>query len=580
MTEAELNAMGYSKRYDYTQYAHDNHVNVIPEDAFKHLVRDTFKTIADNLRETYGPYGSTILVSSCNETTATKDGYNIFCSLGFNHQYKRMVYLAIKKIIERVNTNVGDGTTSCILLAEKIFNKLNEIVKTPEDKRTIKTILDDIESYIQIPNEVDATYIKPLTESNLYNLLMVAANYDSELVDYIIDALCPVCEDETNPDSKVVSIDNVIVNTGTPHEVSSTTYKVEHLPGKYRVRVNMDTDFALAFSAKRKVKILLYDHQFGTTEWHNFIEKYDKSSYVFLMARSFSKVFMDNDYVRYAKNMALVKEDLKVVLCELKGGFYQDEVNDLAAVLKTKPLSVDNVDIDFENAPEVDISIHNYNCMCFYDVEPPTSYIENLIVKSESEESYAKKTLINDRITALKMDINDALITVKAESTIEMKMLGDKIDDCISIAKSAFNYGISPNLLWFGYRKLALFEPVNSDLRDKTFEVVNHIIGSIVDIAVDIYRSKHSNDSQDVVDAWKAELTDGFYESGNGDQSYDILTDNLVDMTQFPTSAQYDAEIIIASISIVKYLLSSRALIFDANILTPQGDEGHFERLD
>ena len=81
-----------------------------------------------------------------------------------------MVYLAIKKIIERVNTNVGDGTTSCILLAEKIFNKLNEIVKTPEDKRTIKTILDDIESYIQIPNEVDNTYIKPLTESNLYNL--------------------------------------------------------------------------------------------------------------------------------------------------------------------------------------------------------------------------------------------------------------------------------------------------------------------------------------------------------------------------------------------------------------------------
>ena len=147
INEAEM--MGHGKMvYDYTQYGHDNHVNVITEAAFKQLVTDTFKTIVEVLKETYGPYGSSIMISENNETTATKDGYNIYNALGFSHQYKKMVYLAIKKIIERVNDNVGDGTTSCILLAEKIFNKLNAIIKTSEDKRKVKDILSMIEDHL------------------------------------------------------------------------------------------------------------------------------------------------------------------------------------------------------------------------------------------------------------------------------------------------------------------------------------------------------------------------------------------------------------------------------------------------
>ena len=76
INEAEI--MGQGKMvYDYTQWGHDNHVNVITEQAFKKLVTDTFKTIVDVLKETYGPYGSCIMISENNETTATKDGYNI-----------------------------------------------------------------------------------------------------------------------------------------------------------------------------------------------------------------------------------------------------------------------------------------------------------------------------------------------------------------------------------------------------------------------------------------------------------------------------------------------------------------------
>ena len=50
LNEAEMNAMGYEKTFDYSQYSYVNNVNVIPEQDFKRLVEDSFKTIADILK--------------------------------------------------------------------------------------------------------------------------------------------------------------------------------------------------------------------------------------------------------------------------------------------------------------------------------------------------------------------------------------------------------------------------------------------------------------------------------------------------------------------------------------------------
>lgn len=576
MNEAELNAMGYVKKYDYTQYAHDNHINVIPEEAFKLLVANTFKTIADNLRNTYGPYGSTVLLNTMNETTATKDGYNVFNALGFNHQYKKMVYLAIKKIIDRVNDNVGDGTTSCILLAEKIFNKLNEIIKTPEDKRIIKGILDFIEHEIQRV-DIDETgdYIKKLKSKNIVNLLMVAANYDPVLVSHLLTALNPVFDKEGN----IKSINNVIVDCGTPHEVSQTSFEVSHYPGKYRVEIGMNYELALAFSKPRRVRVVLYDHGFGDSEWNYFLKNYDKKTDTVIIARGFTSTFMNGEYIHYVRGLKLAKADHHVFFIQLKGGYYQDEVKDLASVLNIKPHTVDDLEVNHEEIPFFDLSVYNYNCLCFYNVEPPVEYINNLKAEASIEESYAKKTLMNDRIEALNMDKQDSLIKVKAESSIEMKILTDKLDDCISIAKSAFSYGITPNLLWYGYRKLDLIDTDVNNFKSKIDRVINIIQSSIIDIAKDIYLSKHSNPSDDELSYWVKDIADVFYAGGDGSVSYDIIKDEFVDMMDLPTSAQYDVEIIVASLSIVKYLLSAKALIFDANIMVQQGDEGHFEQL-
>ena len=49
--------------------------------------------------------------------------------------------------------------------------------------------------------------------------------------------------------------------------------------------------------------------------------------------------------------------------------------------------------------------------------------------------------------------------------------------------------------------------------------------------------------------------------------SFDIVSEEMIDYTKYPTSAQYDIEVLAAAISIVKYLLTSRSFIFDAAYL-------------
>jgi hypothetical protein len=46
--------------------------------------------------------------------------------------------------------------------------------------------------------------------------------------------------------------------------------------------------------------------------------------------------------------------------------------------------------------------------------------------------------------------------------------------------------------------------------------------------------------------------------------SFDIISEEMVDMDTLPTSAQYDTEVLVAAISIVKYLITSGSMIFGA----------------
>ena len=580
MNENEMEMNGFVKVYDYSQYAHDNNVNVIPEADFKRLVSDTFRTITDTLRATYGPYGSSVVISDQSETTTTKDGYNVFQSLGFNHSYKRMVYLAIKKIIERVNRNVGDGTTSCILLAEKIFNNLNKIISTPDDKRQILELLSDIEKNLQdtriIKADTNTGVIKRLTKKALYNLIRLAANYDDDLTKVIYDALNPVCND----DGFVTSVRHVVPDSEISLDAdSNAVYSYDYLPGDYRVTVNMGIESRMSLATPTKIRCVLYDHAFNQTDWKNFIRDWDDTP-TLILARTFTRGFMDCEWMDYLKEVKFASKmgkgngEVKLLLGEIHGDFVQNEIKDLGFIIQTEPRGVHATVVDHSTLPIVTVEVYKGNCLAFHDIDIPADLIQeyvqklNIEMQEDTTHSYVKEKEYRSRIKSVLMITQDTLLTVKCGTSLEAKLIMDKIDDCISIVDSALNSGIVPNMLSYAHDRI---NNITFDKRPELgVKVVSGITRSIEGLFKDIWISKYGVPCTD-------DTIENFYVGMNC--SYDIVSDTFINTEDLPTSAQYDLEVVVAAISIVKYLLTGRALIFDAHILPAINDGGHYTQV-
>lgn len=552
---------------NYTDYSMETEFNVIPENDFKELVSETFNVIAQNLRATYGPYGSSIILADASspETTTTKDGYNVFLALGSKNPYKRMVYLTIKQIIERVNKNVGDGTTSCILVADKLFRNIETILTTPDKKRLAAKIFDDIEKDLQDVSKDMGTLIQPLKEEHFRNIISLAANYDENLTNVLMEAFDPKFDKNTG---EVVSKRNVIPKSEVETD-GNVSYKTEKLPGRYRVCVEMNPAYTRALSVPTKMKVVVFDHTFTQHDWSLLTEEHDKETDVIVLATGFSRDFMDNEYLKYLKDRALVKQPVRFLIGKIHGLFVQDEVQDLSAVLQQAPWSLNtHMNVNYNEIEDYDVQVVAGNCLCFDNVEPPTDHIETLKydLKRDLSKSIAKKNHYIERIKALSMEAEDTILTVKAPTSLEAKLLSDKIDDCVSIINSAAENGVVPNLLKYAYFKLESLQDFEFDDEESLKnQIIMMMKLSIKGLFEDIWISKHSHEEDLTMDMF----TTSFYECEDQDfhESFDIIEEEFRPMKEYCTSAQYDIEVIAAAISIVKYLITSKALVFDVSLL-------------
>lgn len=562
---------------DYLQYSRVRSINVIPETDFKALVSEVFHTIAENLRKTYGPYGKQVMISDGNDALTTKDGYNTFCALGPSDPFKRKIYLRIRSICDRVNRVVGDGTTSCILLAEKMFNKINAVLNTPDDERNALIAFNEIErdyqNFAKLERDKKTGLIEKLDEESLRNLVSLADNYDTELADILIKAFDPTIED-----GEVKSVRNVIVDSRVdPESTTNIKYELKQLPGDYRVRVEMNTDVALSYENWSTVRIALFDHKFTEDDWAKFYKDYDKENRpeTIIMASGFSQKFLDNIYATYYCFYECEKNNLpiSIKLAIVKGQFVQKEISDLAAVLKTDKIKIEAPIIDHSKLPLVTFQVFEQNCMCFKDVEAPTEYIESVKADMEREdtESFIIKKNYQERIEALSMNgYGDTLLKITGSTNLEVMLIADKITDCTCIVNSAIKYGIVPNMLRYGWLRTgdlintddSVFHNTDDEKLKKIGELIEQCIReSIEGLFIDIWRSKYLSTRDDEIDYQVRKFYDG------GFFSYDIINGRYEPCFKFPTSPQYDLEVIVAAVSIVKYLITSGAYIFDADLL-------------
>jgi len=177
--------------------------NIIDTEEFHKQVSFVFEKIAKSIGKTLGPGGGYTIISNIDSAAPvfpTKDGYTVIQEYKFNDQIKFFIAEIIKDIPKRMNVNVGDSTTSGLIIAEKLYTQLRDYdiqtsypdmgcILPPISIRTILGTICEIligkitkdTSYIlkDVEKEVEAKLIK--------RVATIAANNDPEIGNLVAD---------------------------------------------------------------------------------------------------------------------------------------------------------------------------------------------------------------------------------------------------------------------------------------------------------------------------------------------------------------------------------------------------------
>lgn len=192
-------------------------INVMSANDFQKRVSEIFQMTADVLAKSYGPYGSSSIISEYPYQHVTKDGFSIMKKLSFSKDIT-LVDDAIKGLIEtpcsRLNYAVGDGTTTAIISVNAIYqeylNRMEEIKEENIPPRDILNAYNKIRDEIINALENEISYVDTTNHDSMVDTMTkiayISANGDEEITGLIHDLYdkldYPLIEIKKAPDGK------------------------------------------------------------------------------------------------------------------------------------------------------------------------------------------------------------------------------------------------------------------------------------------------------------------------------------------------------------------------------------------
>jgi chaperonin GroEL len=212
--------------------------NIIPPEEAIRMFKDVFNDASRMMKCTIGPSGGNTLVTEPYATTPifpTKDGFRVMN----NHVYDDIPYEAtfrmVRDLSSVVNQEVGDGTTSVVIIAASIYLSMIEYLEKNKEITPygIKNIFDIILK--QVTSIISKNYvydIKPLSHDlkvKIYEkIATIAANNDSRIGKAVADAYAKSGSDYTYIDIQESMNEKDIMDVNVGFEIT-TGYIDRHM---------------------------------------------------------------------------------------------------------------------------------------------------------------------------------------------------------------------------------------------------------------------------------------------------------------------------------------------------------------
>lgn len=150
-------------------------------------------TVADAVKVTLGAAGRNVVISNPWGYQITKDGVTVARSIDLKDPIQNTGAQMIKEVAEKMLANVGDSTTTSIVLAQMIINLGMEAVESGANPMELKKGIDFAVKCIV--DKLKEMSIPCNTPEMIRQVAFVAANHDSEIGDLVAEAFSKITED-------------------------------------------------------------------------------------------------------------------------------------------------------------------------------------------------------------------------------------------------------------------------------------------------------------------------------------------------------------------------------------------------
>ncbi|SMH71702.1 thermosome subunit beta [Candidatus Nitrosotalea okcheonensis] len=181
------------------------------------------KLVSELVRTSLGPRGmDKMLVDTLGDVTITNDGATILKEIDVQHPAAKMMV----EISKATDNEVGDGTTSTVVLAGALLEKAEDLVtKNVHPTLVVDGFKKASEKAIEVLRQIatlidprDKKYLKKIATTTLASKL-VSTN-SSELADVVVDSILAVAE--KSGDKYRVDIDNIKVEKKSGGSIRDT----------------------------------------------------------------------------------------------------------------------------------------------------------------------------------------------------------------------------------------------------------------------------------------------------------------------------------------------------------------------
>jgi chaperonin GroEL len=500
--------------------------------------------LADAVAVTMGPTGRNVIVQkSYGGPTVTKDGVSVAKEIELEDRFENMGAKLVVEVAQKTSDLAGDGTTTATVLARAIYREgLKSVVAGSNPtairrgiERGVKAAVDQLEAMA-----------RPVSEkSEVANVGAISANNDRAIGELLADALHRVGQD------------GVI----TVEEGKSTETKVDYVDGmqfdKGYISPYFITDPGTMECVFENAQILLYEKKISNIR--DLVPLLEKSNQT---GRPLLIIAEDVDAEALT---LLVVNKLRGVLnvCAVKAPGFGDRrkamMGDIAVltggtfISEDLGIQLENMDLSHLGTAKKIVVDKNGTTIVEgggerKDVDHRINQIRSQIDQSDSEYDREK---LQERLAKLAGGV--AIISVGAETEIEMKQKKARVEDALHATRAAVEEGILPGGGVALLRCKAAVEKVRSSARgDEKIGV--DIILSVLDAPIRQIAANAGIDGAVVADELSDKDVNVGYDANAG-RYVDMFKAGVIDPKKVVKTALINAS------SIAGLLLTTDALV-------------------